>query len=163
MFGTLVCIFSLISTKPRSLILTPTSSSPNPLELGRNPIAISAWSASRVVSLPSADTLTLTPLSVASTDSTLFPTRHLMPRFSNSFLSSFETSSSSSGTRRGSISTIVTSIPYEFHTVRAGANYGHRLGQFLLQDGLEIGDNLFTVHFPSSGHRRARARRHDDV
>ena len=60
---------------------------------------------------PSADTVTFTPVSVASTDSTLCPTSTLMPRFLNAFSSSALTSSSSSGTMRGSISTMVTSTP----------------------------------------------------
>ena len=90
----LVAIFSSSSIKPRAEILTPVSSKPGPLELGRKPTAMKACSASRTLVSPSADTVTFTPAAVVSTASISCPARDLIPRFLKAFSSSALTSSS---------------------------------------------------------------------
>ncbi len=111
--GTFVCIFSLISTMPRSLTLTPTASSPSPLLFGVKAVATSTWSTSRVS--PGSFTLTFAP--ETPIDSNFTSVLILIPRLVSSLVNSLLTSSSSRGKMRGNSSMIVTSTPYEFQIV----------------------------------------------
>jgi hypothetical protein len=78
---------------------------------GLRPIAESSTSASRVSLLPPLSSASRTPPSIGSKLFILVPVITLMPRLRNAFSRSAETSSSSIGRMRGSISISVTSEP----------------------------------------------------
>ena len=61
--------------------------------------------------------VTLTPVAVCSTPLKRTPISKAMPRLRKARSSCLELASSSSGTRCGSASTIVTSAPNDFHTL----------------------------------------------
>src|SRR5881227_1897754 len=98
--------------KPRSA-WTRVFSSPTLSVRGSRPTAIRILSASIFCCLPSALKVTAIPDFVLSIFSTLAPVKKLMPRLRYARASSLEISSSSTGTRRGSISRIVTSASNE--------------------------------------------------
>ncbi len=79
---------------------------------GARPVATSSSSEVMACAFPSASsTVMVTSLSVAVAPVTLVPVCTAMPCFLKDFSSSAEMASSSLGTRRGSSSTIVTSLP----------------------------------------------------
>ena len=51
----------------------------------------------------------------------------------------------------------------ELHADGARPDDDHDLGQFLLQDGFQIGDDLLAVHFPGCRDSRAGAGGDDDI
>ena len=79
---------------------------------GPRPVATSNMSAEIVCVLPSGVCASMvTPLGVEVAFVTFVPVSTVMPCFLNDFSSSADTASSSTGTRRGSSSMIVTSLP----------------------------------------------------
>src|SRR5438093_904122 len=98
-------------TNPRSTC-TPRLSSPSPATLAERPTAMSTCSAS---SFSPSSSMT-TPGPPGFTEATFTPVLRLTPRRVNVRASSFETSSSSTGTMRGSASTSVTWTPYAAYT-----------------------------------------------
>ena len=87
----------------------------------------------------------------------MVPVCAVMPCFVNAFCSSAETASSSSGTRRGSSSTIVTFVPKrlkidaELHADGAAAEDHHRLRHLLQVDRLVARDDAPPVDL-DAGH-----------
>ena len=109
--GTLVRHIGSVLRKPRSMA-TPSASSPMFSVFGTMPTATIAWLNWCSADLPSAVLIfAVTPLSVADSASTPAPVRIVMPSFSSDLRKNAETSSSSTGTTRSSISTTVTSAP----------------------------------------------------
>ena len=87
-------------------------SSPSPAVLAVRPTAMSTCSTSSF----SPSRSTTTPAPPGFTEATLTPVLRAIPRRVNARVSSFETSSSSTGTMRGSASTSVTWTPYAAKT-----------------------------------------------
>ena len=94
-------------TNPRSS-WTPTASRPSPVTFAARPTAMSTCSTS---SLPSSVSTTR-PGPPGFAEATLTPVLTVIPRRVNVRVSSLATSSSSSGTIRGSASSSVTWTPY---------------------------------------------------
>jgi len=86
----------------------PTVSSPSESVFGRRPVATSTFSTSMVSPLSST---AFAPPPVTARSSTFVPVKQRIPRADNTFASAGPRSSSISGSRRGSISTTVTSTP----------------------------------------------------
>ena len=95
--GSAVRMYSSIFTKPRSSSIF-VFSMPTFSVRGARPTATSTFSASSFCCLPSTVKVTATPPLVLSTFSTLAFTKPLMPRLRYTRISSFDTSSSSTGT-----------------------------------------------------------------
>ncbi len=98
-------------TNPRSS-WTPRPSSPRPATFAARPTAIRTCSTSSF----SPPRSTTPPAPPGFPEATLTPVLIVIPRRVNVRASSFETSSSSTGTMRGSASRIVTWTPYEAKT-----------------------------------------------
>src|SRR5713226_7043630 len=96
---------------PRSTLAFDFSS-PQFSVIGRRPTAMSTFSAATVWVFPSLVlNVTVAPRASFFTDSTAASVKICMPFLRNALSSSLEISSSSSGTIRGSISRMVTSVP----------------------------------------------------
>ena len=95
-------------TNPRSS-WTPTVSSPSPVTFAARPTAMRTCSTSSC----SPPRSTTTPDPSGFTAATLTPVFTVIPRRANVRASSFEISSSSTGTTRGSASSSVTWTPYD--------------------------------------------------
>ena len=137
---------------------------------GLRPTATSSLSNSHLLVLPLASvTVSCTPLPCARMFSALAPVSQRMPCFLKQRSSSFETSSSSTGTRRGSISRIVTLVPKRWKidanstpTAPAPmmASVFGTLGQV---QNLNVGENELGIGFQAGEHARFRAGGDNDV
>ena len=111
----------------------------------------------------------MTPVSVASTDSTLVPGQHIdaallegLRQLGADFLI-LQRHEARQHLDDGHLHAVGTPDGGELHADGARADDHRRLGQLFLQDGFQVGDHLLAVHLPRRGREGAGAGGDDDV